>query len=107
MTKSTGIRRKWTDEDRATLRAGYANPDITRPEVAASLGRGLKSIEQEACRMRLVKVGARKVALPAPPPPKPQAPRRTTDWHAHAAELRRRGIGEATVQHMLAQVGIR
>lgn len=103
---SKRVIRMWDGAAIAALRQGYADPTITRREVANRLDRSLSSVEQQAHRLKLTKAG--NMAKPQPPPPKPAATApRIVDWQAHAAELRRRGIGEATVAAMLAQVGIR
>lgn len=89
-------RRAWTDEDRARLAAAYAEPGATRPAIARRLGRTVKAIKHEAWRMKLILAASEPKPVPASRP--------VVDWHAHAAELRRRGIGEATVRAMLASV---
>lgn len=94
-------KQRWSKEETAMLVAGYANLDISVPELAVSMGRTEQCLRQKAHRLEITK---KHRAKPVPPPP----PRRPWfDWRGHAEALRQRGINEATVAAMLAQVGIR
>lgn len=83
----------WTDAERDSLRVAWADGALRRRDVGDLLGRSEQAVAQEALKRKLgVKAWV--------PIDQRQAAKSAKLSAAHAAELRRRGIAQATINMM-------